>query len=322
MKNSQRPYVSIVIPSYNRSDLLQKILDAVAAQTLTEEKYEVIVVDNNSIDDTKQAVQSYSAKIKNLKYILETKQGACHARNRGIQEAKGEYTAFMDDDCIPPDHWLKLAISIIKEDDPVVFGGPYIPYQDKPLPKWYKVEYQQHKPFEEKRVLQGREYGNIFGGNMVCKSSVLKKITGWDPDFGPVGNDKSFSEDTKFVKSFNDYFPEEKAIFHPDLYVYHLVNVDELNINTLIKYSFKAGRCLYLVWDHDETNSKGTKKKSREIAVKLMILKVRDIVYDITFNAMRRDRKKYPYYRSYLAKETRNHIRKLGKLYQEYKSYK
>ena len=102
MKNTDRPYISIVIPSYNRSDLLKKILDAVTEQTLSEEQFEVIVVDNNSSDDTKQVVQSYNEKIKGLKYVLETKQGACHARNRGIQEATGEYTAFLDDDCLPP----------------------------------------------------------------------------------------------------------------------------------------------------------------------------------------------------------------------------
>ena len=157
---------------------------------------------------------------------------------------------------------------------------------------------------------------------MICKSSALKKVPGWDPDFGPSGGAKGYGDDTKFVKSFDDYFPEEKAIFHPDLYVYHLVDVHQLTISNISKLSFRGGRSLYLVWDHDENKFQSTKKKSREIAAKLMILKVRDIIYDGTLNAMKRDRKKYPYYRSYLATETQNQIRQLGKLYQKYKSYK
>ncbi len=87
------PKVSVIIPTYNRMHLIARAIDSVLAQTFTD--YEIIVIDDGSKDDTQQILQTYQTKIK---YIFQDNQGISEARNRGIQESKGEYIAFLDSD--------------------------------------------------------------------------------------------------------------------------------------------------------------------------------------------------------------------------------
>lgn len=87
--------VSIVIPTHNRSDMLQRALSSVFNQTY--QNIEVIVVDDGSQDDTQEVLKNYiDSRLKVLKN--EVPKGACNARNKGIQEASGEFVTFLDDD--------------------------------------------------------------------------------------------------------------------------------------------------------------------------------------------------------------------------------
>jgi len=96
------PKVSVIIPAYNRAQLLPRALATVFAQTYKD--YEVIVVDDGSTDDSPQVVKQFAGRVK---YIRKENGGSASARNRGIEEAQGEYIAFLDSD----DTWVpeKLA---------------------------------------------------------------------------------------------------------------------------------------------------------------------------------------------------------------------
>jgi glycosyltransferase involved in cell wall biosynthesis len=101
---SENPFISIVIPTFNRAKQVRLALDSVLAQTYR--NFEVIVVDDGSTDDTKDVVASI---VKNqamggvrVRYIGQLNQGQSVARNRGAEEAKGEWIAFLDSD----DLWL------------------------------------------------------------------------------------------------------------------------------------------------------------------------------------------------------------------------
>ncbi|MBD2362447.1 glycosyltransferase family 2 protein [Anabaena minutissima FACHB-250] len=111
--------ISVAIPTYNGAERLPKILEKLLLQTGVENiHWEIIVVDNNSIDDTKIIVQQYQKKFNNicpLKYFLETKQGAAFARLRGVREAQGKFVAFLDDDNLPVSDWLAAADTFGKE---------------------------------------------------------------------------------------------------------------------------------------------------------------------------------------------------------------
>src|SRR5215203_4433469 len=99
--------VSIVIPTYNRSALLRNVVCSVLGQD-SQCTFEIVVVDNNSSDDTKAVVDSLMKDHPGkLRYVLETKQGNAHARNRGVETAKGVIIAFVDDDVTVESNWLK-----------------------------------------------------------------------------------------------------------------------------------------------------------------------------------------------------------------------
>lgn len=90
--------VSVIIPTYNLARYINETVDSVLGQTY--KNYEIIIVDDGSTDNTKEALSEYGGKIT---YIFQENQGVSAARNKGIKEAKGEYIAFLDAD----DLWLK-----------------------------------------------------------------------------------------------------------------------------------------------------------------------------------------------------------------------
>lgn len=96
--NNTMPLVSIVIPTFNRSLVLRECLESVVNQTY--ENIEVVVVNDNSTDDTLNVLEEFQKKYKFLRYFNNDGKGVGSARNLGITMAKGEYIAFMDDDDI------------------------------------------------------------------------------------------------------------------------------------------------------------------------------------------------------------------------------
>ena len=112
--------ISIVIPTYNRAKLLSKILDNVYAQSSRE--WECIVVDDHSLDNTREVVQKYVQEDKRFRYIVNNRaKGAQGARNTGILASKYEWICLFDsDDCMYPDYLERMAAVIDENTDVVV----------------------------------------------------------------------------------------------------------------------------------------------------------------------------------------------------------
>ncbi|GHT41408.1 hypothetical protein FACS189437_08270 [Bacteroidia bacterium] len=91
---------SVVICTYNRAKYLSETLESLARQTYPVADFEIIIVDNNSPDNTAEVGQSFINQYPhlNIHYIKELQQGISHARNRGVNEAKGKFITFLDDD--------------------------------------------------------------------------------------------------------------------------------------------------------------------------------------------------------------------------------
>ncbi|MBI4357836.1 MAG: glycosyltransferase family 2 protein [Candidatus Omnitrophica bacterium] len=90
------PKVSVITPTHNRCRLLPKAIESVRAQTFGD--WELLVIDDGSVDSTAQVVGDWVGKDSRIKYIYQRNAGCAAARNRGLREAKGEYIAFLDDD--------------------------------------------------------------------------------------------------------------------------------------------------------------------------------------------------------------------------------
>jgi glycosyltransferase involved in cell wall biosynthesis len=105
--------LTVAIPTYNGAARLPLILERLRSQNNSESiAWEIIIVDNNSTDDTAAVVQQYQANWPDsypLKYYFEAEQGAAFARQRAIQEAQGDLVGFLDDDNLPTPQWLSAA---------------------------------------------------------------------------------------------------------------------------------------------------------------------------------------------------------------------
>ncbi|MEM9831984.1 MAG: glycosyltransferase [Bacteroidota bacterium] len=115
------PYVSVIIPVYNDAAELSGTLHALADQSYSEDKYEVLVVDNGSTDATIEATTS-STKVRLLtehKY----RNSPYSARNRGIENAGGDIIVFLDASCRPDSHWLAEGVSTLYKEHADLVGG-------------------------------------------------------------------------------------------------------------------------------------------------------------------------------------------------------
>jgi len=118
--------ISIIIPTCNQENNLQEALISLNQLNYPSELYEVIIINDHSIDNTKNMLQYLKHKLKyNLRYTeLREKTGISAARNLGIKLAKGELLVFTDDDCLFEANWLKHYAEAYRETDSGAFGGP------------------------------------------------------------------------------------------------------------------------------------------------------------------------------------------------------
>lgn len=116
---------SVIIPSYNRADEVGDLLHSLQAQTLAHDRFEVLVVDDGSTDETEKKIMELSLQIDfKLRFFRRNHEGPGPARNYGMSQAQGEYFLFIDSDCLADTNWLNEIDKAIMKEKPDAFGGP------------------------------------------------------------------------------------------------------------------------------------------------------------------------------------------------------
>ncbi|RFC50932.1 MAG: Glycosyltransferase involved in cell wall bisynthesis [Verrucomicrobia bacterium] len=131
--------LTVAIPTYNRADFLRQTLAGLARQDFPRGSFEVLVIDNNSTDHTRAVVAEFAGSTPAPRYLLETKQGLDHARNRAISEARGDILVFADDDILMSPDWLTQLVAPLFTDSAHrvgAVGGEVIPVFPDGLPPW------------------------------------------------------------------------------------------------------------------------------------------------------------------------------------------
>lgn len=294
--------LTVVICTYNRSNLLKLALTSLEDQSIDQESFEVIVVDNNSTDDTSNIAKKICDRYSTWRYVFEKKQGLSHARNRGIKEARGRYIGYLDDDGKASKHWVKTALNIMENEKPDVFGGPYYAFYNSSKPDWWKDEYRSNEPSTVPRSLKEGEYVN--GGNMFFKKELLKELGGFKTDLGMQGEKIAMGEETELQMRIRKQYPNKKIFSDPKLYIYHLVHEKKMSLKWIVKHKFYDGRSSSSVFDGDNNSMLGSIFKVFYYSGKL--------IYDITLGSLIRDKDKYPYYQNYWYEVALPNIKKLG----------
>jgi len=195
-----RVEISVIIPTYNRYQTLRKTIESLLNQDLEKDKYEIIVVDDGSTDETKWEIQSYP-----IKYIRQEHQGPAIARNTGVKIATGKLLAFIDSDAIADKEWLKKALSHFQSPSLTILEGKIINPSSEPL------------------SLFAHTFENLKGGlyqtcNIFIRREVFVAVNGFDPAFG---KDYFFREDSDLIFTlmekglFRGIFAEDVIVYHP-----------------------------------------------------------------------------------------------------------
>jgi glycosyltransferase involved in cell wall biosynthesis len=129
--------ISVVLSTYNRCNILHRALQCLEAQHAHGVEYEVVVVDNNSADHTKDVIERFAARDNRVRYLFEQRQGLSYARNTGIRAAHADAIAFTDDDVeVAPDWIYQIHRTLSRYPDADFIGGRVLPVSNQPMPAW------------------------------------------------------------------------------------------------------------------------------------------------------------------------------------------
>lgn len=240
--------LSVILCTYNRCESLAKALESVAVSRLPGDVgWEVLVIDNNSRDNTRQVIESFCASYPDrFRYIFEPKQGKSNALNTGIREARGEILAFMDDDVLVEDSWLNNLSQPLLSPGLSGTGGRILSQQVVSAPKWLAIE----GPYSHGGMLalfdKGDEPKELgcppFGTNMAFRREIFAKYGGFRTDMGPCPGSELRNEDTEFGRRL--LAAGERLWYVPDAIAYHAVPVERLSQSYLLQFWYDHGRAV------------------------------------------------------------------------------
>ena len=192
------PDISVIVPTYNRGRLLEPLLACLLTQETGPLQYEIVVVDNNSTDATRQIVESMAQSDPRgrLRYVVEPRRGVSYARNTGVAETTAPVVLFLDDDGMPGPDWvrsMKRAFDEHPEADCI--GGRITPRWVHPRPSWLTPPHWgpiavQDRPHAA--YLNARQASScLLSANLGCRRDAFNAIGGFSPAY-PRNQDREF----------------------------------------------------------------------------------------------------------------------------------
>lgn len=226
-----KPFFSIIIPTFNQSTFLEKAIKSVLNQTY--KNFELIVIDNSSNDDTPKVIKKYKKKI--IYKRINNKGLIAKSRNLGIKIASGKWLAFLDSD----DYWKKNKLSLIyklvvNSSINVVCHGEWYIYPDT-----NKIKYYSYGPFEKNFYEKMLRYGNRFS----TSASLVNRIFLYEKKI-------FFDEKKEFISSEDYSFfmnlakNKAKFLFLNEPLGYHLFHPESISSKILkhLKSSYRVKR--------------------------------------------------------------------------------
>ncbi len=239
--------ITVILCTYNRCQNLPTALNSVAASGLPDSvEWEVLVVDNNSRDETREVVADFARRFPGrFRYFFEAQQVKSFALNSGIREAHGTVLAFLDDDVTVEPAWLHKLTANLFTKEWAGSGGKIILQWPANIPNWLATDgpYARHGfPGFDQGPMAKELYGPPFGCNMAFRKEMFQKHGGFRIDMGPTPTSQIRSEDTEFGRRL--IRAGEHLRYEPDAVVYHPVPEDRLNKKYFLNWCFDNGRAL------------------------------------------------------------------------------
>lgn len=200
--------VSVIIPVYNDAVGLKRCLEALAAQTLSPSRVEVLVVDNGGTADLSPALAAYPS----AKLLREAEPGSYCARNHGIAHSRGDVLAFTDSDCTPHRMWLENGLSRLDQGErDVIVGGRIDVYAHDPKHPTYAEQYDLALAFPQEFYVKTRGYS--VTANLMTTRRVLDHAGPFDAKL-LSGGDKEWCQ-RAVGQGFKLVYADDVIVSHP-----------------------------------------------------------------------------------------------------------
>lgn len=230
--------LSIIVCTFNRYVLLYRCLIKIESLIIDTKNIEVLIVDNNSTDETKSIAKNFCSKYTNWSYFFESNQGLSYARNRGAQEAKGEWLFYIDDDGVIGDKAIKEVFRTINEHDFKFFTGIVHMLDDGNTPKWFPYEWG-NTLLKGKSIIRSLDLDYISGGIMIIEKNTFEDLGPFNINLGMNGSKIGYGEETDLeIKA------RKKNIslgINPGIILYHTVAQHKKNVSWILRASFSKG---------------------------------------------------------------------------------
>ena len=242
---------TVIVCTYNRATSLLDTLRALRAQNAAAgRQWAVVVVDNNSKDDTRAVVEDMRQDWPLLHYAFEEKQGLSHARNHGIAVAHGDVVLFTDDDVLPEPDWLETTLAGLEKHQADACGGYIAPIWEKSPPAWLTERFYGFLAVRTDRtddypITQSSQAP--FGANMAIRKHVFETVGLFDTNRGRKGNVLASGEDGEMFQRI--LAAGINAVFLGQSRVHHKVEAFRTTKTYLRRWRFQTSRNLAISRD-------------------------------------------------------------------------
>ncbi len=245
-------YISIIIPTFNRADLLASTINSIFSKSTSSVVFEVIVIDNGSTDTTKEVCSTYEKKHSNFSYFFDATPGLLTGRHKGAKEAKGKILAFIDDDVIVSSEWLKtIANVMLSQPDIMLLTGPNLPLYESYPPEWLSYFWSNNEYGRDCGWLSLIDFGTtiqeihpkyVWGLNFIIRKTAFEQLGGFHPD----NISKAFQQfqgDGESGLCIKAVEQNMKALYHPGVMLYHQIPNSRLTYEYFDNRAYYQGVC-------------------------------------------------------------------------------
>jgi len=219
-------FISVIVCTYNRERYIGKCLEHLHRQHADKKLYEVIIVDNNSTDQTAEickVTKTHYGETR-FQYFFEPNQGLSHSRNRGIHESNGTIIAFLDDDAFAdPEYISSLNRFFTSHPEVAAIGGKIVPIYEAEKPAWmssYLLPLVAAQDMGDKlKRFTGRKFP--IGANMAFQKDVFEKYGLFNTDLGRKGKKLEGGEEKDMFERLKKN--NEAILYNPAISVQHII---------------------------------------------------------------------------------------------------